>query len=84
MGLQVCVVESYIDRPDKGLEDWVFDKELMKPLAGINTAERNFREEAFSTGKKKFGGDQGTFFEQTTVLSNCLDNAVDDVLRDHQ
>ena len=39
---------------DKGLNDWIFDKELMKPLAGLMTeSERNFREEEFATGEKE-------------------------------
>jgi len=38
------------DISDKGLNDRVFDKELMKPLAGSITFERNCREELFATG----------------------------------
>ena len=71
---------------DKGLKDWIFDKELMKPLAGLITSEIKIREEMFATGKKEWGGHQGAFLEQTSVsiatVGNCLNDIVDDILRD--
>jgi hypothetical protein len=41
------------DTSDEGLNDGIFNKELMKPLAGLITSERNFREEVFATGEKE-------------------------------
>jgi len=43
---------------DKGLNDWIFDKELMQPLAGLITSitfktEINFGAEVFATGEKE-------------------------------
>jgi hypothetical protein len=42
---------------DKGLNDRMFDKQLMKPLTGWITSsaafERDFREEVFATGEKE-------------------------------
>jgi hypothetical protein len=39
---------------DRGLNDRIFDKELMKPLAGLMTESKiNFREEEFATGEKE-------------------------------
>ena len=42
---------------DKGLNDWIFNKELMKPLPVADLIwsanERKFREEVFATGEKE-------------------------------
>jgi hypothetical protein len=45
------------DTSDQGLDDQIFNKELMKHLPALITStaesERNFREEVFATGEKE-------------------------------
>ncbi len=69
---------------DKGQDDRIFDKELMKPLGVLYSAEGNTGENAFSTWEER-GGYQGTYFEQSMVIVivNHRDDTVDNVLRDY-
>ena len=78
----------HVDRDtfDKGLNDRIFDKEFVKLFTVFSTREIKSREEVFATGEKERGGHPGAFFEQTftiiaIVTGNCLDNIVNDVLR---
>ena len=68
---------------DKGLNDRIGDKELVKSPAGSIIPGMDFREEMLAAREKERGGHQGTFFEQSPVKSNCVDNTVDDILRDN-
>ena len=38
---------------DKGLNDRIFDKDLMKPFTGLTTCEIKIREEMFATGEEE-------------------------------
>ena len=54
--LRVLSVTVDSNTSDKGLNDRIFDEELMKPLAGLmshTTFKNKFREEAFATGEKE-------------------------------
>ena len=53
MGLGCFVIWTDSDTSDKGLNNRVFDKELMKPLTGLITSERDVREKVFATGEKE-------------------------------
>jgi hypothetical protein len=50
-GLQVIKFDG--NTSDKGLNDRIFNKDLMKPLGGLITTEIKIREEVFATGKKE-------------------------------
>ena len=50
---ELQVIKFDGDTSDKGLNDWIFDKELMKFLAGLITSEIKIREEIFATGEKE-------------------------------
>jgi hypothetical protein len=56
-GNERCAIQELIkidsNTSDKGLNDRIFDKELMKPLAGLITDEIKIREEVFATGEKE-------------------------------
>ena len=67
---------------NKGLNDWIFNEELMNPLTGLVAFEDNAGEQMLATREKERGGNQGALFEHTRVIANRRNNIVDDVLRD--
>ena len=67
---------------NKGLNDWIFNEELMNPLTVLVAFEDNAGEQLLATREKERGGNQGALFENTRVIANRRNNIVDDVLRD--
>jgi hypothetical protein len=48
-----CVAEAYRETCNKGLENWILDKELMELLAVGTSMHRYFTPEASATGEKE-------------------------------
>jgi hypothetical protein len=48
-----CVAERYRETCNKGLENWILDKELMELLAVGTSMHRYFTPEASATGEKE-------------------------------